>query len=61
MRVDAAYELQVAFKVTPASNAEQPAAHELIDELDETHPEITEDCNFLFFFKKKTVQSKKLI
>ncbi|RCW79061.1 transposase-like protein DUF772, partial [Halanaerobium sp. DL-01] len=44
--VDAAYELPVAFKVTPASNAEQPAAHELIDELDETHPEIMEDCNY---------------
>ena len=42
--VDATYELPVAFKVTPASNAESPVAHELIDELDETHPEIIEDC-----------------
>lgn len=44
--VDAAYELPVAFKVSPASNAEQPVAHELIDELDEAHPEILEDCNY---------------
>lgn len=44
--VDAAYELPVAFKVTPASNAEQPVALELIDELDETHPDIMEDCNY---------------
>jgi transposase len=44
--VDTAYELPVAFKVTPASNAESPVAHELIDELDKTHPEILEDCNY---------------
>jgi transposase len=44
--VDAAYELPVAFKITPASDAEQPVARDLIDELDETHPEILEDCNY---------------
>lgn len=45
--VDASYELPVAFKVTPASNAESPVAHELIDELDEKHPEMIEDCKYL--------------
>lgn len=44
--VDAAYELPVAFKVTPASNAETPAAHELIDEIKETHPWMLEDCKY---------------
>lgn len=44
--VDASYELPVAFKVTPASAAESPVAHELIDKLDENHPEILEDCKY---------------
>lgn len=44
--VDASYELPVAFKVTPASDAENPVAHELINELDQTHPEILKDCKY---------------
>jgi len=44
--VDSMYELPVAFEVTPTSSGEAPKAHKLIDELDEKHPEILEDCKF---------------
>src|SRR5690554_2283504 len=44
--VDAAYELPIAYKVTPASGAEAPVAHKLIDELDETHPELIDKCKY---------------
>ena len=57
--VDALYELPVAFKVTPASNAESPIAHELIDELDGTHPQIMEDCQY--FLGDRGYDDSKLI
>jgi len=45
--VDAIYELPVAYKVTPASNAEQPIARELLDDLKNDHPDLIEDCETL--------------
>ena len=38
--VDANYELPLAFKVTKASEAEMPKAHDLLDEMEEHHPDI---------------------
>ena len=38
--VDAIYELPVAFKVTPASNPEQPEAHELLEGLNKEHSDL---------------------
>jgi transposase len=57
--VDAAYELPVAFKVTPASGAEAPVAHKLIDELDENHPELKEKCKY--FLGNRGYDDGKLI
>ncbi|KKL91179.1 hypothetical protein LCGC14_1897300, partial [marine sediment metagenome] len=45
--VDANYELPVAFKVTKASEAEIPKAHDLLDEIEERHPDILEMCEYL--------------
>ncbi len=44
--VDSMYELPVEFKVTPASSGESPIAHDLLEEIDNKHPEITERCQF---------------
>jgi hypothetical protein len=45
--VDANYELPVEYKVTKASAAEQPVAHEILDDLNEKHPEIIKRCTIL--------------
>jgi transposase len=45
--VDANYELPIAFKLTKASVAEQPVAHEILNDLNETHPEIIKRCKTL--------------
>ena len=45
--VDAEYELPVSYKVTTAEKGENPIAHELIDELKQTHPDLIERCNYL--------------
>ena len=45
--VDANYELPLAFKVTKASEAEIPKAHDLLDEIEERHPDILEMCEYL--------------
>ncbi len=45
--VDANYELPLAFKVTKASEAEMPKAHDLLDEMEERHPDILEMCEYL--------------
>ena len=42
--VDADYELPVAFEVTKASTSEVKQAHEMIEKLDEDHPELIETC-----------------
>jgi len=43
--VDAVYELPVKFEVTPASSAEAPKAHELLDEVANENPDIINNCN----------------
>jgi hypothetical protein len=45
--VDANYELPLAFKVTKASEAEMPKAHDLLDEMEERHPDILKMCDYL--------------
>ena len=45
--VDATYELPVAFAVTPASYGEQPVAQLLLDQLQERHPDLLEQCQRL--------------
>jgi hypothetical protein len=45
--VDATYELPVAFEVRKASEAEAPEAHELLDRMEERHPEMLERCEYL--------------
>lgn len=45
--VDANYELPLAFKVTKASEAEMPKAHDLLDEIQEQHPDILKRCDYL--------------
>lgn len=45
--VDADYELPVAFEVTKASTSEVKQAHEMIEKLNERHPELIEGCETL--------------
>ena len=45
--VDASYELPLAFEVTKASNAEQPQAQLLLDQMQERHPQMLERCSRL--------------
>ena len=45
--VDANYELPVAFEVTPASYGEQPVAQLLLDQLQERHPDLLQQCQRL--------------
>lgn len=45
--VDAEYELPVAFDLTKASISEVKTAHKMIDELNETHPELIKRCETL--------------
>lgn len=45
--VDTTYELPVAFEVTPASAAEQPVAHDLLDQLEQRQPLILESAEYL--------------
>ncbi len=45
--VDATYELPVAFEVRKASEAEAPEAHEMLDRMEERHPEMLERCEYL--------------
>ena len=45
--VDASYELPVAFEVTPASYGEQPEAQRLLDQMQERHPDLLEQCERL--------------
>jgi len=45
--VDADYELPVAYEVTRASASEVKQAHEMIEELNGTHPELIEGCESL--------------
>lgn len=45
--VDAEYELPVAYGVTRASQAEQPQAHRLLDDLVERHPAVLDGCEAL--------------
>jgi transposase len=47
MIVDADYELPVAFEVTKASTSEVKQAHEMIEKLNERHPELIEGCETL--------------
>lgn len=42
--IDANYELPIAFKVTKASVAEQPIAHELLDKIAKKQPELLKCC-----------------
>ena len=44
--IDANYELPVAFELTKATVAEPPKAHELIDYLEENHPQILNDAEY---------------
>ena len=37
----------LAFKVTKASESEMPKAHDLLDEMEERHPDILEMCDYL--------------
>jgi len=57
--VDAQYELPVAFEVTRASAAEAPQAHALLDELEEEHPDILNDCEV--FLGDRGLDDGKLI
>ncbi len=45
--VDAVYELPVAFKVTRASTSDVITGHDLVDELNEDHPEIVDTAQWL--------------
>jgi len=45
--VDANYELPVAFKVKKASKAEMPKAHDLLDEMEERHLDILQECEYM--------------
>ncbi len=45
--VDTTYELPVAFEVTEASAAEQPAALRLVDQLEQRHGTLLERCEHL--------------
>lgn len=45
--VDSDYELPVAFEVTKASSSEVKQAHEMIDQLNKTHPELIERSEVL--------------
>jgi len=45
--VDARYELPLAFKLTKASPGEAPIAHQLLDHLENRHPELLEACEYL--------------
>ena len=45
--VDANYELPVGYKVTKASEAEKVKAHELLDRIEERHPDILKRCEYL--------------
>ncbi|MEW5784555.1 MAG: transposase [Bacillota bacterium] len=44
--VDSLYELPVSYIVTKASCGEAPRAHELLDQLEEVHPEILDRCKY---------------
>jgi len=46
LMVDADYELPVAYTVKRASVGEQPVAHELLDGLEQRHPDLLERCEF---------------
>ena len=43
--VDATYELPLAFEVTEASRGEQPQAQQLLDQMQERHPELLDRCS----------------
>jgi len=45
--VDATYELPLAFKVTKASQAEQPMAHKLLDHLKDKQPLLLESIDYM--------------
>lgn len=45
--VDATYELPLAFEVTEASRGEQPQAQQLLDQMQERHPELLDRCSRL--------------
>jgi hypothetical protein len=45
--VDTIYELPVAYKLTKASCAEQPVAHDMLTEMEKEKPEILKRCNYL--------------
>ena len=47
LAVDTTYELPVAFEVTEASAAEQPAALRLVDQLEQRHGTLLERCGHL--------------
>lgn len=47
LAVDTTYELPVAFEVTEASAAEQPAALRLVDQLEQRHPTVLQRCGHL--------------
>lgn len=57
--VDADLDLPVTYEVTKASDGEQPVMHELLSELNNTHPEIIERCEHGIY--DKGYDSKKLI
>ena len=44
--IDAKYELPVSYRVTKASVAEMPVAHELFKKVKDGHPEIIERCEY---------------
>jgi len=45
--VDATYELPVSYRVTKASVAEVPVAHEFFEKIEERHPEVLGRCEYV--------------
>jgi len=45
--VDAAYELPIAYEITPASYAEAPQGHALLQSMEKECPELLERCQYL--------------
>ena len=57
--VDAQYELPVGYQVTRASAADNKTASRMLDDLEEAHPELVEDCDS--FIADKAYDDGKLL
>ena len=57
--VDSAYELPVSYMVTKASCGEAPRAHELLEHLEQVHPDILKRCKY--FTADRGYDDSKLI